>query len=192
MPDADPKLAVLVSGTGTILEAILVSGLDVSLVVADRPCRGLEIAANANVPAVLVERSSFNHTFDREVYSSQLVAVLEEHNIGLIAMAGFMTILGQPIFERYEGKILNTHPSLLPSFRGGHAVADTLAAGATETGCTIHIATKSLDDGPILAQGKVPVLPGDTVNSLQERIKQVERRLYPDTIRNVMQKASVV
>jgi phosphoribosylglycinamide formyltransferase-1 len=97
-----------------------------------------------------------------------------------------------PRSERYEGKILNTHPSLLPSFRGGHAVADTLAAGATETGCTIHIATKSLDDGPILAQGKVPVLPGDTVNSLQERIKQVERRLYPDTIRNVMQKASVV
>lgn len=184
------KLAVLVSGTGTILEAILQAGIKVSLVLADRPCRGLEIAAAAGVPVELVERAAYDQTFDRTEYSQAVADVLQSHGIDIVAMAGFMTILDEPVFALYENKILNTHPSLLPDFRGGHAVADTLAAGVKETGCTIHIATLELDHGPILAQGKVPVLPGDTVKSLQERIKTVERKLYPQTIREVMQKAS--
>lgn len=180
------KLAVLVSGTGSIFEAILKSGIEVALVVADRPCRGLEIAEIAGVPTKLVQRTSFGQNFDRHAYSKEIVSVLEAHNIELIAMAGFMTILAEPVFERYEGKILNTHPSLLPAFKGENAVRDALADRAKVTGCTIHIATISLDDGPILAQAAVPVEPGDTVSTLQERIKLVERRLYPETIRQLL------
>lgn len=186
------SLAVLVSGTGTILEAMLKTDLEVSLVLADRPCRGLQIAAAAGVPAALLKRSSYGADFDRVGYSRELVNTLECHGITLIAMAGFMTILGMPVFERYEGNIINTHPSLLPDFRGEHAVRDTLAAGAKLSGCTIHIATIALDDGPILAQESVPVYEGDTVDTLQERIKQVERRLYPATIVKLMKKATQV
>lgn len=186
------KLAVMVSGVGSILEAMLQAGLEVSLVVADRPCRGLELAAAAGIPAELVERRSYGAEFDRTAYSRQLVEALGRHSIDLIAMAGFMTVLTGPIFDRYEGKILNTHPSLLPAFKGDRAVQQALDYGVKLTGCTIHIATLNLDDGPILAQAAVPVEPGDTAASLQERIKTVERRLYPQTIRELMQKASLV
>lgn len=182
------KLAVLVSGRGSILEAIVDDGVAVSLVLADRPCRGLEIAAAAGIPTLLLTRRSYGATFDRQAYSQEVVAALQTHGIDLVAMAGFMTILAEPVFTQYDGRIINTHPSLLPLFRGEHAVKDTLAAGATESGCTIHIATLALDDGPILAQATVPVLRDDTVASLHERIKQVERQVYPRTIRALMTK----
>jgi phosphoribosylglycinamide formyltransferase-1 len=100
-------------------------------------------------------------------------------------MAGFMTILDKPIFSAFDGRIVNTHPSLLPSFRGAHAVPDALAFGVKITGCTIHVATVEVDDGPILAQEAVPVLPDDTEDALHERIKTVERRLYPEVLRKI-------
>jgi phosphoribosylglycinamide formyltransferase-1 len=184
------KLAVFVSGTGSILEAILADGLEVSLVVADRPCRGLDIAAAAGVATELVKRGGFGASFDRLAYTQEIVKVLEAHDISLIAMAGFMTILEAPIFDRYPGRILNTHPSLLPAFRGEHAVRDALTAGVKITGFTIHVATLELDAGPILAQAAVSVEEGDTVATLQERIKVAERKIYPETIRKLMTKAS--
>jgi phosphoribosylglycinamide formyltransferase 1 len=98
-----------------------------------------------------------------------------------------MTILDKPIFDAFGGRVLNTHPSLLPAFPGAHAVADALAAGVKVTGCTVHIATVDVDRGPILAQEAVPVLSGDTVETLHERIKAVEHRLYPDTIRRFVE-----
>jgi phosphoribosylglycinamide formyltransferase-1 len=98
-------------------------------------------------------------------------------------MAGFGTVLGQPLQDGYAGRVLNTHPALLPAFPGWHAVADALAAGVAETGTTVHIATLEMDAGPILAQERVAVVAGDTESTLHERIKAVERRLYPETIR---------
>ncbi len=98
-------------------------------------------------------------------------------------MAGFMTILEKPIFDAYAGRVLNTHPSLLPAFRGAHAVDDALAAGVKVTGCTVHVATLEVDSGPILAQEAVPVLDDDTAETLHQRIKEVEHRLYAETIR---------
>lgn len=180
------RLAVLASGTGTILEAILGAGLPVAVVVADRPCRALEVASAHGSHAVLVERTSFGRGFDREAYTARVLDALEPHAPGLVAMAGFMTILTAAMFDRYDGRILNTHPSLLPAFRGAHAVSDALAAGVKVTGCTVHVATVELDAGPILAQECVPVLAGDTEHDLHERIKAVERRLYPQTIRELM------
>ena len=109
--------------------------------------------------------------------------MLFSHRIDFVAMAGFMTILDSVIFDDYGSKILNTHPSLLPSFKGDHAVRDALAFGAKVTGCTIHVATEKLDDGKILAQEVVPVFGDDTEDTLHERIKRVERVLYPRTIR---------
>ena len=101
-------------------------------------------------------------------------------------MAGFMTILKEPMFEAYGGHILNIHPALLPDFKGDTAVADALAAGVKVTGSTIHIATTELDEGPILRQLRVPVEPGDDVDSLWERIKIEERKLYPEVLRDIL------
>ena len=106
-------------------------------------------------------------------------------------MAGFGTILAKPIFDRFAGHILNTHPALLPSFPGWHAVDDALSYGVKVTGCTVHVATEEVDAGPILAQEAVAVRPDDTAASLHERIKAVERRLYIQTIREILQRGSV-
>jgi phosphoribosylglycinamide formyltransferase-1 len=179
------RIAVLVSGSGTILEAILGHGIEVAVVLSDRPCRGLEVAAEAGLDAVLVDRSDFGGftaAFDRDSYTAAVSEALVERAIDLVAMAGFGTVLGVPIHEYFAGRILNTHPALLPAFPGWHGVEDALAAGAEVTGCTVHLATLEMDAGPILAQAEVPVLSDDTVESLHERIKQVERRLYPATI----------
>ena len=115
---------------------------------------------------------------------------LARHGAEVVAMAGFMTILEKPMFDAFPGRVLNTHPSLLPAFRGAHAVEDALAAGVKLTGCTIHVATLEVDSGPILAQEAVAVLPEDTADSLHERIKAVEHRLYPETILRFVQGAA--
>ena len=177
------------SGTGTILEALLDEELPVVVVVADRRCGGLEIAARRAVPGELVDRRAFGGFgpgFDRHGYTRRLVEVLDHYDVDLVVMAGFGTVLGPPVHDAYGGRILNTHPALLPQFPGWHAVEDALGSGATVTGCTVHLATAEMDAGPILAQEEVAVRPDDTVESLHERIKVVERRLYPATIRRVM------
>jgi len=183
---ATPKIAVLVSGTGTIMAAMLKQGLPIAVVIADRPCPGLGIAAAHNVPTVLIDRAEYNYSprrpWNREGFTAAVMRELDARHVELVAMAGFMTIFSAEIFIKYENRILNTHPSLLPAFKGAHAVPQALASGVAETGCTVHIATAELDSGHILAQQRVPVLPGDTPDSLQERIKVVERKLYPATI----------
>jgi phosphoribosylglycinamide formyltransferase-1 len=179
----------MVSGSGTILEAMLQDGLTIALVVSDRPCRALDVASEAGLEARLVDRASFGGfgaSFDREAYSVELAQVLSTASIDLVAMAGFGTIVTGAFHRAFPGRILNTHPSLLPEFKGWHAVAATLAAGASESGCTVHVATEELDDGPILAQRRVPVLGEDDEASLHERIKAVERTLYPAVIARVM------
>jgi phosphoribosylglycinamide formyltransferase-1 len=182
-----PRLGVLASGTGTILAAILEARLAVDAVILDRPCAAAGLADAAGVPAEIVERESYGPGFDRIAYTHRVVDALKRHQIDVIAMAGFGTILAADIFTVYPGRILNTHPALLPAFKGWHAVRDALAAGVKITGCTVHIATEVVDEGPILAQAAVLVEPGDTEASLHERIKSVERRLYPETIRLFLQ-----
>jgi phosphoribosylglycinamide formyltransferase 1 len=180
MPPA--RIAVLASGSGTLLHAILADALSVAVVVADRPCRALEIAAEQGVPAELVERTEWGDAFDRAAYTERLVKVLHAHDVDLVVMAGFGTVV-PGLADAYPGRVLNSHPALLPAFKGWHAVREALAAGVKVTGTTIHVATAEVDDGPILARETVPVLPGDTEDTLHERIKRVERRLYPATIR---------
>jgi phosphoribosylglycinamide formyltransferase 1 len=189
LSDVGVRLAVLVSGSGTILEAMLARSLDVAVVASDRPCRGIEISTRANIETIELDRSTyggFSAAFDRERYSVDLAQALRRHDIDVVAMAGFGTVLTASFHEAFPGRVLNTHPSLLPAFKGWHAVRAALEAGVKETGCTVHIATPALDDGPILAQERVEILASDDESSLHERIKQVERELYPAVVAKVM------
>ncbi|MEO6121875.1 MAG: formyltransferase family protein, partial [Acidimicrobiales bacterium] len=162
-------VAVLASGSGTILQALVDDGVPVVLVVADRPCRALAVAEAAAIPTELVARDSFGPDFDRLAYTHRVLDVLASHpEVELVAMAGFGTVLDKPLVQVYEGRVLNTHPALLPAFPGWHAVDDALAAGVKVSGCTVHLATAEVDAGPILAQEAVAVLPGDTAATLHE------------------------
>lgn len=168
---------------------MLEQGVSVAFVVADRPCRGLAVAEAARIPHQLVDRSTFggfSAAFDRPGYSAALTATLTAAHIDLVAMAGFGTVTTAVFHEAFPGRVLNTHPSLLPDFKGWHAVAQALSSGVAETGCTVHIATEALDDGPILAQRRVPIDADDDETSLHERIKTVERELYPYVVTRVM------
>jgi phosphoribosylglycinamide formyltransferase-1 len=179
------RLGVLVSGSGTILEAMFENGLPVVAVLSDRPCAGLELARSHGAAAELVDRhdyGGFGSGFDRVAYTVAVTETLLAHQVDLVAMAGFGTVLSQAVHSEFPGRILNTHPALLPAFPGWHGVRDALAAGVKETGCTVHLATLDMDAGPILAQQVVAVLPDDTEETLHERIKVAERRLYPATV----------
>jgi len=176
------RLGVLASGGGSNLAAILAADLDVAVVVVDRECGATAVAGAAGVASAIVRRDSFGPEFDRGAYTARVVDALEAHRVDVVAMAGFGTILDKQMHDAFAGRVLNTHPALLPAFPGWHAVEDALAAGVRVTGCTIHVATLEVDAGPILAQEAVPVLPGDTAEELHERIKAVEHRLYPETI----------
>ena len=175
-------IGVLASGSGTVLKTILEAGIPVDVVVVDRTCPATDIAAAHAVPTEQVDRGPLKD-LDRLAFTHRIVDALQRHGVDTVVMAGFMTVLDKPVFDAFPDRVLNTHPALLPSFKGAHAVDEALAAGVKVTGCTVHLATPEVDDGPILAQEAVPVLPDDTVDSLHERIKAVERRLYPQTIK---------
>ena len=186
------RLAVLASGSGTILDAMAHRGLPISLVLVDRPCKAEKVAANHGLACELVERASFGPDFDRVDYTRRVTERLLAAQIELVAMAGFGTVLDQPIQDAYGGRILNTHPSLLPAFPGWHAVEDAMDYGVKVTGCTVHVATLEVDAGPILAQQAVAVEAGDNVETLHERIKTVERDLYIRTVQEIIDRGYVL
>lgn len=171
------RLVVLVSGTGSNLVALLRAcenpayGAEVVRVVADKPCPGVEHALVAGVEASVVAPRDFA---DRPAWDEALAEEIAGAEPDLVVCAGFMRILGEPVLTRLEGRIINTHPSLLPSFPGAHAVRDALAAGATRAGATLFWVDAGVDTGEHIAQVEVPVLPGDTEESLTERVKAAE------------------
>ena len=177
---------MLASGSGTILQAFLDDGLPVASWSSTATAAAIGRAEAAGVPVEVVERTSFGADFDRPAYTHRVVDALKRHEIDLVAMAGFGTILSEEMHDAFPGRVVNTHPALLPAFKGWHAVRDSLAAGVKVTGCTVHLATLEVDEGPILAQEAVPVLPDDTEESLHERIKEVERRIYPQVLREIL------
>ncbi|HVM39525.1 MAG TPA: phosphoribosylglycinamide formyltransferase [Acidimicrobiia bacterium] len=180
------RVGVLVSGSGTNLQALIDEELPIAVVVSDRPgVQALDRANRADIATEVVDRGAFLP--DREAFTDAVVDALRRHEVDLVAMAGFMTILAKGAFDAFPGRIVNTHPSLLPAFRGAHAVEEAIEAGVKVSGCTIHVATPEVDDGPILAQEAVPVLPGDTPDALHERIKTLEHSLYPRVLREFIQ-----
>jgi len=180
----DPRIVVLASGAGTLLQALLDSELR-RLIVAvgsDQPeAPALARARAADVPTFVVPM-----TDDREVWNRDVVEHLQTHEANLVVTAGFMRILGRPVIEAFENRIINSHPALLPSFPGAHAVHDAVESGVKVTGCTIHIVNEGVDTGPIVAQCPVAVEDGDTVESLHERIKERERALLVDVLDRVV------
>lgn len=181
------RLAVLASGSGTNLQAILDAAASpaypatVALVLSDKlGCGALERATAAGVDTEVVTWE--DHGGDRAAFTRTIVEVLDKYDVELIALAGFMRILSADLFEAYPNRVLNTHPSLLPAFRGAHAVEDALAAGVKIAGVTIHVVVPEVDAGPIIAQEAVDVRPGDDTGSLHERIKAVEHDLFPKVI----------
>lgn len=192
------RVAVLASGNGTTLQAILDAfcaradeplianvPVTVGLVVSNnRAAYALDRARLAGVPAVVVEHRGRS----REAFETDLAAALEAHQIGLICLAGFMRILTPAFVNRFPGRILNTHPALLPAFGGKgmygeHVHRAVLEAGAAVTGCTVHVVDEVPDGGPIVGQAAIPVFDGDTPETLAARVQAAERRLYPEVIR---------
>lgn len=186
------RLAVMISGSGTILEAMIRQKLPINLVIADRECRGLEIAVKNNIKTKLIDRKIYGWNpkqpqfFKRDKFSIEIADILKKYEISLVAMAGFMTVLDRCFFDLYKGLIINTHPALLPSFPGAHAVRDAINFGVKISGCTVHLATEKVDYGRILAQEAVRILQEDTEESLQEKIKIKERKLYPKILKEML------
>lgn len=175
---------MLASGTGSLLASLLAAAVDdyparVVAVGTDRTCAALDIAAAAGVPSYTVRLGDYP---DRGTWDAALTEVTAEHQPDLVVSAGFMKILGGQFLSRFPGRVVNTHPALLPAFPGAHAVPEALAYGVRVTGCTVHLVDSGMDTGPILAQHAIEVLDDDTEEALHERIKVVERRLLVDVL----------
>ena len=180
------SVVVLISGSGSNLRALLDAAANplyparILAVGADNPAAGLEHAELHGVPTFVVEPGRFA---TREAWAEALLANIKHFDPDLVVLAGFMKILPPNFVAALSPNLINTHPSLLPDFKGAHAVRDALAAGATRTGVTIHVVDEGVDTGPHLAQAEVQIHPGETEAALHERIKVVERELLVDVVK---------
>lgn len=183
-PSRPARIVVLASGTGSLLNSLLEAAVGdyparVVAVGVDRDCRAAKIAADAGIPSYTVRLGEFP---DRDAWDAALAEATAAHQPDLVVSAGFMKILGAQFLSRFPGRVINTHPALLPAFPGAHAVPDALAYGVKVTGCTVHVVDAGVDTGPILAQQAVEVRDDDDEETLHERIKVVERRLLVDVL----------
>ena len=183
-PSAPARLVVLASGTGSLLQSLLDAAVGdyparVVAVGVDRDCPAERIAAAAGIPSYRVAVGDYP---DRPAWDDAIAEATGRHGPDLIVSAGFMKILGPVFLAQFPGRVINTHPALLPAFPGAHAVPEALAYGVKVTGCTVHLVDAGVDTGPILAQRAVEVLDGDDEESLHERIKVVERRLLVEVL----------
>lgn len=177
------RVAILISGRGSNMEALVAAAKDknypaeIALVVSNRPdAKGLDKAKAAGIATAVVDHKAHQ---SRDAFEREVEAVLEKHNIEFICLAGFMRVLTPAFVGRWQGRMLNIHPSLLPSFKGHKAHEDALAAGVKVSGCTVHFVAPETDSGKIVAQAAVPVLPGDTPETLAARVLRAEHKIYP-------------
>ncbi|HEY8555116.1 MAG TPA: phosphoribosylglycinamide formyltransferase [Burkholderiales bacterium] len=180
------RVVVLISGRGSNLQAIIRAmqrgeiAIDLAAVISNRPnAPGLEYARAAGIPAEVVDHKAFA---ERAAFEAALSERIDAYRPDLIVLAGFMRVLSASFIERYAGRLINIHPSLLPAFPGLRTHERALAAGARMHGATVHFVTAEVDSGPIIAQAAVPVLPDDTPDSLAARVLEQEHRLYPRVI----------
>jgi len=178
------RVAVLISGTGSNMAALIEAArapdcpYEVALVLSNRPdAGGLDTAAAAGVATVAVDHRPFGK--DREAHERAVDAALVEHGIEVVALAGYMRLLTPWLVERRAGRMLNIHPSLLPKYPGLDTHARALGAGDLEAGCTVHLVTEGVDEGPALAQARIPILADDTPQALAARVLRAEHALYP-------------
>ncbi len=192
------RVVVLVSGSGTLLQALLdaraseLTGASIVAVGSDQPgCRGLERARRAGVADFVVPMPSLLPlgSDERLAWDGELADAVEAYSPDLVVLAGFMKLLGAPFMARFAGRVINTHPAMLPAFPGAHAVRDALAAGATSTGSSIFWVDDGVDTGRLIVQKSVPVEPGDDEARLHERIKVTERALLVRTVADLARSA---
>lgn len=190
------RVVVLLSGTGTLLQALLDATEDANYPVrivavgSDRAgVEGLARAERASVPGFVVRLA--DHP-DRDAWDVALADAVAAYQPDLVVSAGFMKIVGPAFLDRFAGRMINTHPALLPAFPGAHAVQDAVAYGVKVTGCTVHLVDKGVDTGPILAQQPVVVEPGEDAGELQARIKAVERRLLVEVVARLAREGATV
>jgi phosphoribosylglycinamide formyltransferase-1 len=186
------RVAILISGRGSNMAALIEAASDAAypaeivLVASNEPAaEGLVRAAAAGIPTAVVDHRRFGK--DREAFERALQAELIGHGVELVCLAGFMRLLTPWFVGLWQGRLLNIHPALLPAFKGLDTHARALAAGAKEHGATVHFVVPEMDSGPIVAQGAVPVRPGDTAATLAARVLEVEHRIYPQALRLVAQ-----
>ncbi len=178
------RVAVLISGRGSNMEALIDAARDpaypaeIALVIANNPdAPGLDTARASGIPALAIDHRPYRR--DREAHERAIDAALREAGIDCVCLAGYMRLLTPFLTTRWSGRMLNIHPSLLPAYPGLHTHERVLAAGETRHGCTVHLVTDIMDEGPVLGQAEVPVLPGDTPETLAARVLAQEHVLYP-------------
>jgi phosphoribosylglycinamide formyltransferase-1 len=174
-------IGVLVSGTGTNLQALLDAELPVTAVAANRS-DAPALARVRDIPTASFELADYA---DRSSRDAAMARWLADQGVRLVVLAGYMHLLTSSFLGRFPGAVVNVHPSLLPRFPGAHAVEDQLAAGIEESGATVHLVDEGIDSGPILAQERVPVIAGDTAETLHARIKEIEHRLLPRVVEDL-------
>jgi phosphoribosylglycinamide formyltransferase 1 len=190
--DLKKRIAILISGRGSNMLALsdavrdgVIPNAEIAIVISDKPgARGLELARERGIETVAIERSGRN----REEHEREIIAALRERHVDLVCLAGYMRLLSPCFVEAFRGRILNIHPSLLPAFPGLDAQRQALEHGVKVSGCTVHFVDETLDGGPIIAQRAVPVIEGDTVDSLSARILEEEHKLYPEAVMLVLSK----
>ncbi|WP_346798499.1 phosphoribosylglycinamide formyltransferase [Halomonas sp. Bachu 37] len=182
-----PRVVVLISGNGSNLQALIdaqehdrLGGEIVAVVSNVADAYGLQRARDANIDAVVLPHGEYDN---RDAYDGALIKVIERHEPDLIVLAGFMRILSQRFVQRYLGRMLNIHPSLLPAYQGLGTHALALADGVSEHGCSVHFVTEELDSGPVVLQAVVKVAEDDTVDSLKEKVHAREHLIYPIAVR---------
>jgi phosphoribosylglycinamide formyltransferase-1 len=177
-------IGVLVSGEGTNLQALIDAGLPISCVASSRPgVRALERAQTAGITTGVFATADYE---SREARDEALALWLEGNDVELVVCAGFMQLLRKPFFDHYGGRIVNTHSAPLPQFPGSHPIEDVLAAGVAESAATVHYVDEGIDTGPVIVAERVPVLEGDTVETLRARVQAVEHRLLPGVVRELI------
>jgi phosphoribosylglycinamide formyltransferase 1 len=176
-------IGVLVSGEGTNLQALIDEGLPVVAVASNKPqARALARAETARIPTAVFDVADYE---SREERDEAMAVWLDERGVELVVCAGFMHLLRKPFLNRYGGRIVNTHSAPLPDFPGAHPIEDVLAAGVPETAATVHYVDEGVDSGPVIAAERVPVRPGDSVETLRARVQAVEHRLLPQVVREL-------
>jgi phosphoribosylglycinamide formyltransferase 1 len=180
---AKKRTAVLISGRGSNMQALVEAAkqpdypVEIALVISNRPeAPGLAWAKEQGIPAVALDHKRYE---SREHFEGQLTSMLSLSKIELVALAGFMRLMTPAFVESWSGRMINIHPSLLPSFKGLHTHEQALETGVKITGCTVHFVSAEMDEGPIIAQSAVPVLHGDTADQLAARVLSAEHKLYP-------------
>ena len=191
-----PRVAILISGRGSNMASLIEAArapdypATIALVFSNRPLApGLARAAEAGIATAVADHTAFP---TRAAFDAALAQQLEAHAIDIVCLAGFMRILTDGFVEAWAGRIINIHPSLLPAFKGLHPHRQALEAGVSSHGCTVHLVVPELDSGPIIAQAAVPVLPGDTEDTLAARVLEAEHRLYPEGLAALARSVAVM